>query len=201
MTPEQLYRDECDTIRLLIDEFETTGARHFIENADKINIMQVRDWDEYVQPKAIPAIFGFLTGSLLVHCISLLEFRLPILLIHSLLAAGRVVPSKLQTFRDGNIIVWMKNVVKETNGANFDFDDPLVERIEAWIRVRNDEVHYGGYRSERTKQRQIDILDGVDVGDVGTTPYDIQFVGCRNAIHDVEAFFRKTESIRAATTT
>lgn len=191
MTLEQAYRDECDRLRLLVEEFRQAGSEYIVRNQEAINAVVVSDWDEYVKPKAIPSILGFLTASLIIHCISLLEFRLPIIVVHSLRSAGRVIPSELQTFESGNIIAWMEKVVTRTKGAVFDFDDPLAERIKAWIRVRNDVAHYGGYRSKKTEQRQIEILVGVNVGEIGTL-YGIQFAACENAINDIEAFFRKT---------
>ncbi len=197
MTIEQSYRDECDTIRLLIDELEAAGAKHFIENMDAINEVRGGDLNEYLKPEAIPHIFSFLTSSLLVHCISLLEYRLRKLVVFCIRSAGIIVPAESETARNQNVLDWMKKILKDYEGFTFDFGDELGERMNAWIKLRNDLIHNGGYRSEWIKQRQIDILHGVKVGDIDSL-YDVQFVACRNAINDVEAFFLKVHKTLSA---
>ncbi len=190
MTTEQCFREECDTIRLLIEEFGHVGGEYFVRNMDAINTVESRDWNEYVKPKAIPSLLGFLAGSLLVHCISLLDFRLPKLVIYRLGATDPNAFSKFESTKGGNVLDRMKQTVKSED-FNFDFGDDLYERLRAWILIRNDEVHNGGYRGEKVTQHHIDILHGVNVGDVGCL-YDIQFVACEHAINDIEAFFQKT---------
>ena len=197
MTIEQSYRDECDTIRLLIDEFEHTGAEHIIDNIDVINKVEALDMLEYKKPEAIPHILTFLTSSLLVHCISLLEYRLPILVVFCIRSTGGLIPVESEKVSNQNVLLWMKKILKDYEGFTFDFGDELCERVNAWTKLRNDLIHNGGYRSERVKQRHIDILQGVKVGDIHSL-YDVQFVACRNAINDVEAFFLKVHKTLSA---
>jgi len=190
MTHEQAFQEECHVIRLLVEEYKSVGAEYLVRNADSINAIEAYPNNSYIEPKVVHNISLFLAGALLFHSISLLEFRMPRLVVGLLISAGHKIPPELETFDEGNIIDWMKAVFKTVNGVAFDFGNHLTERVAAWIRVRNDLVHNGGYRSSRTKQRQIDILQGIAVGDAESLYY-VHFSACERAIDDIEAFFRQ----------
>lgn len=189
---EHLFRDECDTIRLLIDEFNHFGAEYFVRNASAINDLPVRDNYEYSKPEVVPSILSFMTSMLLVHILSLLEYRLPIMVEYYFNVRGIEPNEPIDKYRDGNILDWLKGIMKTSDEVTIDFSDSLYERLKAWIRVRNDEVHNGGYRSARITDHQIKILHGVDAGEVGTL-YHVQFGACQNAINDVEAFLLRVD--------
>src|ERR1043166_504430 len=191
MTLKQLYRDECDTLRLLVDVLEGAGANHILENVEVINSVQALDWDEYRKPKAIPHILRFLGASLLIQVVSLLEFRLKIIVVYLIESFGRAIPDELKGPSNRNVLDWMKQVIEQT-GVTFDFGTELFRRLRAWISVRNDLVHNGGHRSERVTDEHIRILSGVQAMEFDSA-YDVSFGACESAIRDVEEFFRVTE--------
>lgn len=192
MTFEQLYRNECDSIRLLIEEFNHVAAEYIVKNMDAINAIQARDWNEYVPPKAIPNIIGYLSSSLLVHTISLLEYRLPILVNHYFKQREIELKEPFGTFGRGNILTRLETLINSVDGITIDFEDALIRRLHAWIRVRNDDVHNGGYRGSVITDEQIELLPGVRAGTFDQL-YDLQFGACHILVNDVEAFFLRVD--------
>src|SRR5262249_552579 len=83
---ERLYRDECDTQRLLIDEFERMYERYITEHQDELNSIK-DNAREYRAPRCISNLKSLLSSSLLVQSQGLLDFRLPIVV--KLLASGK----------------------------------------------------------------------------------------------------------------
>lgn len=82
MKLEHQYRNECDILRLLVDELERMCERYAKEHKEEINSSEAHDAFEYYAPRCISNLKEFLTSSLLVQIQGLLDFRLPKVVEH-----------------------------------------------------------------------------------------------------------------------
>src|SRR5437868_2877065 len=82
MKLEHQYRNECDTLRLLVDEFEHMYERYVKENEEGINSIKAYDFNDYQAPRYITNLKALLTSSILIQIQGLLDFSLPKVVQH-----------------------------------------------------------------------------------------------------------------------
>lgn len=98
------YKYECDTFRLLIEEFENQVNNYNKENKQYINEIVVHDVDEYFPPKYIPNYKLILTSFLLIEAQGLIDFFIPII-VNSLARIKNVSVSDFdETWKNGNVL-------------------------------------------------------------------------------------------------
>jgi len=187
MELEHLYRDECDTQRILADEFERMYERYVTEHRDELNSIEAHDAFEYRAPRCIANLKSLLSSSLLVQSQGLLDFRLPTVV--KLLANGK--PATITPFdkswKRGNVLDWVKCVLKDELHSTFNFGTERYRQLKAFYDIRNDQVHHGGYLSVEQRRILVNSLNGVRICNL-TDLYDIDFSYCKSVINHVEAF-------------
>lgn len=186
MTLEQMYREDCDRLLLLVDVFEQTNERYLSENKDELNRIEALDATKYYPPKCLHNLKALLTSSLLVQSQGLLEYYLPKIVI----LRSKSVNVSVSLFESGNVLDWVKCVIKTEIKTDFDFGCHVYSRLKDFSNIRNDLVHHGGYLSKEERREILNRLDGVRVvGDL----YDIDSSYCRSVIKDIEDFFLKID--------
>lgn len=196
MKIEHLYRDDCDTLRLLVNEFERLYERYTTENNEEINRSETHDASEYRQRKCIHNLKALLTSSLLIESQGLLDFYLPKIVEQRTKSTNLPLPAFDKTWKGGSVLEWLKHVLKEKIAIGFDFSREPYSRLKHFYGIRNDEVHWGGYLSEEKRRSNINKLNGIYVG-AYTDLYVVDFSYCRSVIDDIEVLFLKVdESLR-----
>lgn len=181
------YKYECDTFRLLIEEFENQVNNYYEKNEQYISEMVAHDVDEYLPPKFIPNYKLTLTTFLLIEAQGLLDFFIPII-VNSLARIKNVSVSDFdETWKNGNVLCWVKHVLKEELGLKYDFNQGSYCKLKEFYRIRNDLIHYGGYLSDRNK-KLLEGKKGIRVSEISQL-YVIEFSYCRDLINDIEEFF------------
>ncbi len=194
MTLEQMYREDCDSLLLLADVFEQTNERYLSENNEELNRCEAKDMTTYYPPTCLHNLKALLASSLLVQSQGLLEYYLPTIV--KLRSKGATV--SVSPFESGNVLGWVKCVIKTEIKTDFDFGCHLYSRLKDFSNIRNDLIHHGGYLSKEERREILNRLDGVRVGD--TDLYEIDFSYCRSVINDIEAFFLEIDAALASST-
>ena len=192
MKLEHQYRDECDILRLLVDEFEQMYEQYTKENKEEINSIVAHDAFEYHAPRCISNLRALLTSSLLIQIQGLLDFSLPKVVEH--LAKSKNLPLTPfdKAWRGGSVLCWVKHILKKEIKSGFDFGSGLYSRLRDFYEIRNDQVHHGGYLSAEKRRVIVNRLKGVHIPQY-TDLYDIDFSYCRSVINDAESFLIEIE--------
>ena len=188
MLIEHLLKNDCDTLRLLLSEFEKLYERYTNKNEERIKSIVAYDASQYHPPQYIPNLKGFLTNSLLIETQGLLDFSLPKLIATQRKIKGLAVTPFDKTWKGGNVLFWVKHVMKKELKTGFDFSCNPYSRLRDFFEIRNDHVHYGGYLSDENRRNIVNKLKGVHAS-LYTDLYDIDFSYCRLVINDAEMFF------------
>ena len=192
MRANHLYKNECDILRLLVDEFERMCERYAREHNEQISSIEARDTSEYLAPRYIPNLKGLLTSSILIQVQGLLDFRLPKIVEYLTKKKGLPVTPFDEKWKRGNVLCWIKHVLKMEIKSSFDFSRGPYQKLKVFYNIRNDEVHHGGYLSVEERRVNMRKLKGVHISQY-TDLYDIDFPYCRSVIDDVEAFLNEVE--------
>jgi len=187
MDLEHLYRDECDTQRLLADEFERMWQRYVTEHKDELTSMEVHDTFEYRPPRCITNLKSLLASSLLIQSQGLLDFRLPTVVKQLANRKPATITPFDKSWKRGNVLDWAKHVLKDELQSAFDFGTERYRQLKAFYDIRNDQVHHGGYLSTEQRRILVNSLTGVRISSL-TDLYDIDFSYCKSVINHVEAF-------------
>ena len=190
MKLEHRYKYECDSLLLLVDEFEKTSKRYENENENEASILSITAYDmnEYQAPKYISNYKTLLTSFLLIEIQALLDFILPIIVKN--LATSKDIPISPfdKTWKNGNVLCWTKHVIKDEIKSGYDFGCAPFSELQKFYKIRNDQIHSGGYLSDERQRDIINRLEGVYTCQY-TDLYVIDFLYCRNVISNVESFF------------
>lgn len=189
MDTEHLYRTDCDIQRLLAREFEQMHARYIEDNKGCLNSIEAYDIDEYHAPQCIQNLKASLTSVLLIQIQGLLDFHLP--RVVNLLAEKKPTPFD-RTWKGGNVLCWVKHVLKNDLSSGFDFSSGSYSGLTSFYKIRNDQTHHGGYLSDEDRRVIVNGLKGVRISQY-TDLYDIDFLYCKSVIDDVEAFLIEVE--------
>jgi hypothetical protein len=192
MKLEHQYRNECDILRLLVDELELTCERYSKEHKEEINSIEAHDAFEYYAPRCISNLKELLTSSLLVQIQGLLDFSLPKIVEHLAKNKSLTVTPFDKTWKRGSVLCWVKHVLKKEIHSDFDFNGGPYSRLGIFYKIRNEQVHHGGYLSAEQKKINANNLKGVRISEY-TDLYDIDFSYCRSVIDDVEGFLIEVE--------
>lgn len=200
MKLEHQSRNECDILRLLVDELERMCERYVREHKEEINSIEAHDAFEYYAPRCISNLKELLTSSLLGQIQGLLDFSLPKVVEQAKNKSLTVTPFD-KTWKRGSVLCWVKHVLKKEIRSDFDFSGEPYSRLRTFYEIRNDLVHLGGYLSAKQKEVNVNSLKGVRISEcpglselnVSYCLYDIDFSYCRSVIDDVEAFLIKVE--------
>lgn len=187
MKLEHQYRNECDILRLLVDELERTCERYAREHKEEINSIEAHDAFTYYAPRCISNLKALLTSSLLVQIQGLLDFRLPKVVEHLAKNKSLTVTPFDKAWTRGNVLCWVKHVLKKEITSGFDFSGGPYSRLRTFYEIRNDQVHHGGYLSAEKRRVIVNNLKGVRISKYWDL-YDIDFSFCRSVIDDAEAF-------------
>ncbi len=132
------YKYECDKFRLLIEEFENQVNNYNEKNKQCINEVVVHDVDEYLSPKYIPNYKLTLTSFLLIEAQGLLDFFIPII-VNSLARIKNASVSDFdETWKNGNVLCWVKYVLKKELGLKYDFNQGSYCKLKEFYKFRND---------------------------------------------------------------
>ncbi|MHB1292368.1 MAG: hypothetical protein ACYCY5_09300 [Sulfuricella sp.] len=186
---EYRYRYDCDNLRLLACELEQTHAQYVGVNKKCIDSIVAYDINEYHAPQCIENLKALLTSSLLFQIQGLLDFHLP--KVVKFLAKKKVAPFD-KTWSGGNVLCWVKHVLKEDINSSFDFSTATYERLRAFYNIRNDQTHNGGYLSDENRRGSVNKQKGVRISQHSDL-YDTDFSYCKSVIDDVEAFLIAVE--------
>jgi hypothetical protein len=189
-----LYRTECDNLRLLASELEQMHDRYIEDNKGCLNSTEGLNVNEYHAPRCIPNLKALLTSSLLIQIQGLLDFLLPKVVNHQ-------AKKEVRPFDKGNVLCWVKDVLKEDINSGFDFSSGPYSRLRDFYKIRNDQTHHGGYLSDEKRLVIVNNLTGIrilqHVNFAGTavvaSVYDIDFSYCRSVINDAETFLIAVE--------
>jgi hypothetical protein len=184
LTLKHQYKGECDSMRLLADEFEEQVEDYNNRNKRYREELEAFDCNEYAPPKYISNYKAILTSSLIFQAQGLLDFFLPVIVKHI------SKPQDIHPFDgsgNGNVLDWTKESLKKL-GLNYDFSCGPYSKLKDFYRFRNDLVHKGGYvLSENNKKRIAGIaeIEHCEYTDL----YIIEFSYCRSVIDYIEDFF------------
>ena len=174
-------------MRLLINEFEKQAHEYNLRNQKYISKFEVRDSNEYIPPYYLPNYKTILTSLLLIEAQGLLDFLLPMIV-------GKIaqeIPSEITAFDKswgkGNVLEWSKHVLKKELGLNYDFCQGAYSKLKFFYKVRNDQVHNGGYLSSDENRHLLSGKEGIDACKY-TDLYVVEFSYCREVIDDIEHF-------------
>ena len=183
-----MYREDCDILRLLIDELEKTNDRYVSEHKEQLALVEAVDATVYHPPKCIHNLKALLTGSLLVQAQGLLDYY--VAMIVEVKTKGNTDPARplVITQGRGSILDKFKEIAKNEPWIDFTFDQGPYQRLTDFYKIRNDHVHAGGYLSDEKKRQNVNKLDGVTVGGFDDLYY-VDFSYCRSVINDVESLF------------
>jgi len=192
MKLEYDYRSDCDILRLLVDEFERMSKRYEQENEEKINSIMAYDASQYHAPRYIPNLKELLTSSLLIQIQSLLDFSLPKVVEHLSKSKNLAFTPFNEASRGRNVLCWVKDILRKEIKSSFNFGNGLYSRLRDFYKIRNDQVHHGGYLSAENRRVIVNKLNGVHISQY-TDLYDTNFSYCRSVIDDAEKFLIEVE--------
>jgi hypothetical protein len=183
---------ECDTLRLLSDEFERVFEQYIEDNKEEMNSIVAYDAFEYHAPRFIPNLKVLLTSSLLIQIQGLLDFSLPRVIGHLAKPRNLTITPFDKMWKGGSVLQWVKHILKNELTSSFDFSRGPYSRLRDFYEIRNDQVHHGGYLSAEKRRAIVNRLEGVHISE-HTDLYDIDFSYCRSVINDAEAFLFEIE--------
>lgn len=194
---QHLLRDDCDQLRLLIDEFELQEREYNLRNAEHLEKTTCHDQYEYVKPKAIGNYGTLLKSFLIIEIHSLLDFYLPE--IASKLERNNILSSKTK-FETGNSLEWIKSIIKSEPDISFSFNTKHFNALRELSKLRNDIIHNGGYVSEDNKKlvSQSKEIHSIKYMLGEKTPpelYNINFQYCRKILDAAECFMLEVNNI------
>lgn len=195
MELEHQYRDDCDTQRLLADEFERIWERYLTEHNDELTSMEVRDPSKYQPPRCITNLKALLTSSLLIQSQGSLDFWLPAVVGQVATRKPATITPFDKSWKRGNVLCWAKHVLKDELRSGFDFGTEGYCQLKAFYEIRNDQVHHGGYLSAKQRRILVNSLNGVRICSL-TDLYDVDFSYCKSVINNVEAILLEVQQTR-----
>ena len=188
MTYVHIYKYECDSFRLLIDEFEEQLEDYQKKNANLINEKMAYDLGEYQPPKYISNYKPVLTSALIVEAQALLDFFLPLMLNAVAKQKNIEISPFDRTWKGGNVLFWTKHVLKNELCVNYNFGQGPHSKLSELYEVRNDHVHHAGYASAGKNKSQFKKGSGISVCE-STDLYFVEFSYCRTVIDEIEKYF------------
>lgn len=188
MNLDHRYKYECDSFRLLIDEFERQAEEYNLKNERYINEVTVHDSNEYQSPRYISNYKAILTSSIITEAQALLDFFLPVVVNYLAKIKNINISPFDKSWKNGNILCWTKFVLKRELGLKYDFSRGPYCKLKEFYKVRNDHIHYGGYLSSDKNRSLLKGKDGISVCEF-TDLYNVDFSYCRIVINDIEELF------------
>ncbi len=182
------YKYECDSFRLLIEEFERQEESYKARNKHYIQEVEAHDLDEYLAPKYISNYKSILTSSLIAEAQGLLDFFLPIMVGHFAKERGKIISPFGKMWKRGSVLCWTKHVLNSELGLRFDFGQGTHCKLKEFYEFRNDHIHYGGYVSSDKNTSRLKGKEGISSCKY-TNLYIVEFSYCRSVINDIEHYF------------
>jgi hypothetical protein len=182
------YKYECDSYRLLINEFKIQLDKYNLKNERYINEMSAHDLNEYQPPKYLSNYKAILTSSLLIEAQALLDFFVPIIINYLARVENQNISPFDNTWKKGNVLCWTKYVLNKELSLKYDFSGGLYCKLKEFYEFRNDQIHYGGYISSDKKRRLLTGKKGIMASRYSDL-YVIEFSYCESLINDIENFF------------
>ena len=188
MTLNHRYKYECDSYRLLVNEFESRLGKYNLENEGYINTMSVHDLNEYQPPKYLSNYKATLTSSLLIEAQALLDFFVPIVTNYLAKVKNQSIPPFDKTWKNGNVLCWVKFVINKELNLEYDFSRGSYYKLKEFYGFRNDQIHYGGYISSDKNRQALVGKKGIMASNYSDL-YIVEFSYCQSLINDIEDFF------------
>lgn len=182
------YKYECDSFRLLIEEFERQVDNYKNRNEHYAQEVTAHDIDEYQAPKYIPNYKSILTSSLIIEAQALLDFFLPLLVGHIAKIKNKSISPFDKSWKGGSVLCWTKHVLNNELGLSYDFGQGPHCKLKEFYEFRNDHIHYGGYVSSDKNKSRLKGKDGISSCEF-TDLYIVEFSCCRSVINDIEQYF------------
>lgn len=188
MNLDHRYKYECDSMRLLINEFEKQVDEYNSRNHHYISELDAHDHGEYRPPKYVANYKAILTNSLLIEAQTLLDFFLPIIVGHISKSQQKCISPFDKSWKKGNVLCWTKTVLKAELGLSYDFSRGSYSKLKEFYEFRNDQIHNGGYVSSAENRSLLNGKNGIKVCEY-TELYVVEFSYCRDVINQIEEFF------------
>jgi hypothetical protein len=182
------YKYECDSFRLLIDEFERQVADYNNRNEFYIKEVVAHDLDEYQAPKYVSNYKSILTGTLIIEAQGLLDFFLPLMVGNLAKIKEKSISPFDKSWKGGNILCWTKHVLIKELCLSYDFGRGPHCKLKEFYNFRNDLIHYGGYVSSYENKSLLKGKNGISSCEFSGL-YVVEFSYCRSVINDIEKYF------------
>lgn len=188
MTFDHMYKNVCDSFRLLIDEFEGQAEDYQKRNAHYINEVMPYNIGEYQPPKYIANYKPILTSSLIVEAQALLDFFLPLMVNAVAQHRNKDISPFDKSWKGGNVLCWTKHVLKKELGLSYNFGQGPHSKLNEFYEFRNDHIHHAGYASSEKNKSLLKGKSGISICN-STDLYIVEFSYCRAVIDEIEEYF------------